>query len=276
MQNFISALLTFLTMLIPVVKEDKTDAKTFQLPVIMYHHISESTSLLNDYVITPDEFENDIKYLCDNGYSSITTSQLTSGDIPDKAIMITFDDGFLSTYRYALPILKKYNMTAVCSVIGSVTEEFTLHPDYVSDCAYMDADTIIKLTQSGLFEIACHTYDMHSLGLRKGCAKADGETDEEYRKILTADLTRFGRLYEQIFDSSADIIAFPYGEYSQKTVDIALDSGYTVMLTCDERINQITTGSDYYVLGRFNRPHGKTSAEFFENILHPPKMGSSA
>ncbi|MBR5496596.1 MAG: polysaccharide deacetylase family protein [Clostridia bacterium] len=268
MQSFIAALIAFFSMLTPFIKTDKTEQRQFQLPVIMYHHISENTSLLNDYVITPQEFENDIKYLSDNGYSSISAFQLVNGDIPEKSVMITFDDGFLSTYKFALPVLKKYNMTAVCAVIGSLTQEFTLHPDFVSDCAYMDTDTVRKLTASGVFEIACHTFDMHSLGIRKGCAETADETDDEYRKVLTDDLARFGNFYEQIFDASTDIIAFPYGEYSQKTVDIAHDIGYTVMLTCDEKVNLITTGSDYYVLGRFNRPHGKPSAEFLGNILH--------
>ena len=268
MQSFIAALILFITMLNPFISTDKTEIRQFRLPVIMYHHISENTSLLNDYVITPQEFENDIKYLSDNGYNSISASELINGDIPEKAVMITFDDGFLSTYKFALPILKKYNMTAVCAVIGSLTHEFTLHPDSLSDCAYMDADTVRKLTASGVFEIACHTFDMHHLSTRRGCAKTADETDDEYRKILTDDLTRFGDFYQQISDSSTDIIAFPYGEYSKKTVEIALDTGYTVMLTCDEKVNIVTTGSDYYVLGRFNRPHGKASAEFFSNILN--------
>lgn len=259
--------MSFLSAFLPVMQTVSPDNSPKELIVIMYHHISENSILLNDYVITPEEFENDINYLSDNGYKVISASQLLNGDIPEKAVMITFDDGFLSTYKYAKPILEKYNMTGICAVIGSVMKEYTIKPNTISDCAYMDIDTVNQMIQSGTFEIACHTFDMHNLSPRKGCSKQDIESEKNYRSVLTDDLTEFNNLYIRSFGCTTDIIAFPYGEYSGKTVEIAADMGYRIMLTCDEKINYISDDRTIpIVLGRFNRTHGISSNEFFELV----------
>lgn len=247
--------------------ESDADENENELLVIMYHHVSERENLLNKYVITPEELESDMAYLQKNGYESVLPSQLEHGEIPKKPVMITFDDGFLSTYKYALPILQKYAMMGVCAVVGSLVQEYTDTPNTVSDCAYMNKDTVKKLRDSGVFEIACHTYDMHSLGTRKGCAKKSSESENEYRTILTQDLTQFNSLYQEITGSETDIIAFPYGEYSEATVNIAASCGYRVMLTCDEKINILPKEKESpLILGRFNRPHGISSETFFERI----------
>lgn len=264
MKKIISFLIAALSALVPFAQPESEEIK---LPVIMYHHISEKGSLLNEYVITPEEFESDIAYLKDHGYHSVLPSQIESGNIPENPVMITFDDGFLSNYKYALPILEKYSMTAVCAVIGSLVKEYTENPNTVSDCAYMDTDTVKKMAESGIFEIACHTYNMHSTSGRKGCAKMKEESDAEYRAALTQDLTKFNELYETTMGASTDIIAFPYGAYSKDTVHIASDAGYKIFLTCEEKVNAISTHNDYpLVLGRYNRPHGISSESFFDKM----------
>ncbi len=246
-------------------KGESQREESVKLPIVMYHHISENKSLLNKYVITPEEFESDVKYLKENGYTSVLPSQIIDGDIPEKPVMITFDDGFLSTYKYALPILEKYSMTGVCGIIGSLAQEYTDNPNTVSDCAYMDINTVKKLSENGVFETVCHTYDMHSISARKGCAKMKEESDAEYRAALIKDLTRFNELYETIEGAPSDIIAFPYGAYTDATIEIASDCGFKIMLTCDEKVNVVNKTAKNYplVLGRFNRPHGIASETFF-------------
>lgn len=240
----------------------------------MYHHISEKNSLLNDYVITPGEFESDLKYLYNNGYKSVTTNQIRNKNIPNKAVLITFDDGFLSNYKYAKPLLEKYNMTAVCAVIGSLMNEYTINPNTISDCAYMNIATVEEMLTSGTFEIASHTYDMHKLNPRKGCSKMKNESEYDYATSFGNDLKEFNELYFESFATTTDIIAFPYGEYSQLTVDIAKEEGYKIMLTCEEKINIINNNDNSpIILGRYNRPHGKSSEKFFSHIINSKKVG---
>ena len=102
--SFLFACLSLLSGMAAGAKSD-ADANEIELLVVMYHHVSERKNLLNKYVITPEELESDMAYLQKNGYESVLPSQLRRGEIPEKPVMITFDDGFLSTYKYALPIL---------------------------------------------------------------------------------------------------------------------------------------------------------------------------
>ena len=81
------------------------------LPVIMYHHILESSKLLGAYVITPTELENDFKWIQKEGYTPVVVADLLAyvhNDVPlpEKPIMITFDDGYESNYVYAYPLLQ--------------------------------------------------------------------------------------------------------------------------------------------------------------------------
>lgn len=88
-----------------------SSAKEIKLPTLMYHGIRKSTSAQNKYVISPDEFESDLKYIKENGYETIVVADLleyfdNGKALPKKPIMITFDDGCLNNYTYAFPLLK--------------------------------------------------------------------------------------------------------------------------------------------------------------------------
>jgi hypothetical protein len=78
------------------------------LPIIMYHEVKPCRA--GKDVILPWEFENDLKYLSANNYTTITMSDLidyvyNDGELPEKPIILSFDDGYLNTYVYVLPLL---------------------------------------------------------------------------------------------------------------------------------------------------------------------------
>lgn len=95
---------------------------TAQVPVLMYHHISEEGN--DSTELSPEAFEAQIAALAEAGYTSVFPEDLAAyvregKELPEKPIVITFDDGYLSNYEYAYPILKKYGMVATIFVIGS-------------------------------------------------------------------------------------------------------------------------------------------------------------
>ncbi|MBR6521240.1 MAG: polysaccharide deacetylase family protein, partial [Oscillospiraceae bacterium] len=108
--------------------------QSVQLPILMYHHISTDPSRLGDYVVSPETFENDLKYLSRLGYTSISLAELIAyvdgrGSLPEKPIMITFDDGQRSFAEYALPLLEKYDMCAVAAIVGKYADDYTQSGD---------------------------------------------------------------------------------------------------------------------------------------------------
>lgn len=97
---------------------------------LMYHQVLKDESRAGKYIITPNELESDLAYLSENGYVSVLPSQLVKireqgGRLPEKTVVITFDDGYETGLYYVLPLLKKYGMKAVINVVGSYTDEYS-------------------------------------------------------------------------------------------------------------------------------------------------------
>ena len=87
-------------------------AEPVALPILMYHHISKAADQCGKHVISPQTLEGDLQYLADNGYTAVTTADLIAyvdqgKALPEKPVMITFDDGQLSVLEYALPLLER-------------------------------------------------------------------------------------------------------------------------------------------------------------------------
>lgn len=246
--------------------------KEISLPVIMYHHISEKPSLLGTYVISPEEFENDIKYLKDSGYTSVSAKQLLhyikkGGAFPEKPVMITFDDGFESFYTYAMPILKKYGFRAVIAVVGSYTDKFTEANDHNVDYSYLTWEEIEEISKCGYVEIANHTYDLHTTALgRNGCSAVCGEDFECYKEKMSKDILRFQKMLERHTGSKTRIFAYPFGFWGEQSDKVLKDFKFDIAFTCSEKVNVISSGFNMRCVGRFNRPHGIPTWKFFERI----------
>lgn len=244
-------------------------ADFIDLPIVMYHHISPKSKLWGEYVISPDQFERDMSYLKEQGYTSITSEELIAwydgtGELPEKPVMITFDDGYESTEAYALPILEKYGFTAVVAVIGSVAQQYTDLPDHMLDYSHMSWEMIAELDAGDVLEIQCHSYNMHKLGARRGCSRKYGESDEDYWESLGGDLGKFQYNFKQYTGHKCSVLVLPFGVYTETTIEIAKAMGFRAVFTCSERVNHLAGDvEELYNLGRYNRPSGISSESFF-------------
>ena len=82
---------------------------------------------MGDYVLSPIELEKDIVYLKNNGYEAVFVSQLidyveNGTELPEKPVIISFDDGDYNNLTYVLPLLKKYSFKATISIVGKYSE----------------------------------------------------------------------------------------------------------------------------------------------------------
>ena len=112
-----------------------------RVPVIMYHAVMDDASRLGKYVISPEELESDFKWLSENGYTAILSEDLINytengAALPEKPILLTFDDGYYNNYLYAYPTAKRYGMKFVLSPIGKYADLYTvlcaLHVGYAA------------------------------------------------------------------------------------------------------------------------------------------------
>ncbi|MBN7772708.1 polysaccharide deacetylase family protein [Clostridium aminobutyricum] len=244
------------------------------LPIIMYHGLIKDQCAQNQYCIAPDLLEGDLKYLKNNGYHTITMTELINyvyndAPLPENPIILTFDDGNYNNYYYAFPLLKQYDQKAVIAIIGIHTDKYSLikiMDPYYSNLSW---GQINEMIMSGHVEIQNHTYNMHSIkGDRKGCAKKSSESFEEYQKALTEDLERLQQRITDFTGTTPNTMVYPFGYYSKETEEVIKGMGFKSSLTCAEKINYISKDKDsLYKLGRFLRPPDESSAAFFKDIL---------
>lgn len=246
-----------------------TDKKQIILPIIMYHSLLKDSKLQNDYTISPSLFEKDLKFLTENGYTTITVEDLISyvyrdGKLPKKCIMLTFDDGYYNNYYYAFPLLKKYNCKAVISPIASMTEKFTEASDISVSYGYIDVDNIKEMVESGCVEIQNHSYDLHRLTPRRGAEKKRGESSEQYKAAITEDINKAQNYLKSNAGVSPVCFVYPFGAISDSTEDIIKEMGFKCTMTCTEKPNTVTKNPDcLYGLGRYRRD----SKESMEKLL---------
>ncbi|MBE7027008.1 MAG: polysaccharide deacetylase family protein [Ruminococcaceae bacterium] len=252
--------------------EDEKEEPKVRLPILMYHSILQNPSSAGKYVVSPGTFENDIKYLKDNGYTSILSDELIAyvknGEpLPSKPVMITLDDGYLNNLTYALPILEKYDMKAIISVVGKYTERFSAEDDHNPSYSHFSWEDINTCIASGRIEIGNHSYDMHSQGARKGTTKKRGESETEYEKVLSEDVLKMQALLLEHCNAQPKVFTYPYGAVSNASVDIIKKLGFEVSFGCCEKVNEISRNENaLYLLCRFNRPSGISTEKFMKKI----------
>ena len=104
--------------------------KEVKMPVLMYHSIHSNPKKAGDYVITPEALERDLQYLQQQGYTTVVMSDVIAyvqqgTPLPEKPVMLTFDDGYYNNYLNAYPLLQKYQMRAVISIIVGETDKYS-------------------------------------------------------------------------------------------------------------------------------------------------------
>lgn len=259
---------------IPIANSVMTAAQIsgVRLPVLMYHHVLGNPKKLNKYTVSPAEFEADLQYIEKCGYTTVTVRDLLNfcekGEkLPDKPIMITFDDGYESVYVNAYPLLKKHKMKAVINVIGKYADLYSDCDDSNINYSHITWEQLKEISQSGVFEVQNHTYDLHTNGSRKGIGKMRGESERHYHDTISADITRMQQRTKEMLGLTSTAFAYPFGNISSSALPVIKEAGIKAVFCCWEKVNYLSGDAEQlYHINRFNRPHGKSTENFFAAI----------
>lgn len=179
-----------------------------RLPVLMYHVIDQPSGPYSYVYVSPENFEQQIKYLYDNGYTFLFPEELSMADEFKKCVVLTFDDGYVQTYSTAYQILKKYNAKATLFMVS----------DKIGEDDYCSEAQLFEMSDSGVFRIYSHSAE-HS-DLRQ---LSEIELDEQFS--LSND-----KIYN-ITKREVTSIAYPYGFFNDKVLSRArryYKSGFSV------------------------------------------------
>lgn len=212
------------------------------LPVLMYHHIVADGQECNGMTVTAGKLEKDLVWLQENGYQTILPRDLAAGEpLPDKPVLITFDDGYRSNYEYLFPLLKKYDMKAVISIITAR-----------QDCGhsgYLSWDMCREMTDSGLVEIGSHTYDLHNPALSgnfdpdgiNGIQRDPAESNAEFENRVLMDLKKSYDRIEEELGCKPTFFAYPFGVVEPDARDY-LGQLFPVTVTSVYAVADLTNG----------------------------------
>lgn len=186
-------------------------------PILCYHHFIPNEIANMDCRTTGEKFEEDIKKLLDSGYVSISLEQLYEYEqgnfnLPEKPFIITMDDGYLSNYEIAFPILCKYNVYAdIFIVTGFVGMD--KHPDYPAFIPHFSFSQAEEMQRSGLVKIHSHG-EFHISNIDMDKEKFVKNISKSKEKILNNDTTR------------VICYAYPNESFNDTTVDSIHNEGY--------------------------------------------------
>lgn len=244
-----------------------------QVPIVMYHSVLKDEKYHGKYVISPAEFENDILYLKEHGYTTILMEDLINytkgGELPEKPVILTFDDGYYNNYLYAFELAKKYRVKFVISPIGRYTDLYSGTDEANAYYSHATWEQLKEMAESGLVEIQNHSYDMHEeRGGALGVKQRPGESDSAYRERLEADVNRAQEAFKTNLGTAPSTFTYPFGAVSKTTPDIIKELGFSATFTCRETVSTVTRDPEsLFGLGRFLRESGKSSKEFFEKRM---------
>lgn len=204
--------------------------KRYQVPVLVYHNIvlSEKEKEKDADALTVDDFKEQMNYLKENGYEAISMDDFYnwktgSNKIPEKSVVITFDDGFYSFKYLVEPILQQYDFNATCFVIGKVTMLET--PKYEAErYGTIGLDEINSKPKNITY--GSHTFYLHEQG-------EDGKPivkNKNYEEIKQ-DTEKFNK---ELFD--AKYLAYPYYTYTKDFIKILKEENYRLAFAGEEEM----------------------------------------
>ena len=236
-----------------------TQTEGVKLTILMYHGFTDGGKE-SDYVLDVKNFEKDIVYLKNQGFSFVDSKDIADyvykgKKLPEKCVIISFDDGYLNNYIYAYPVIKKHNVKAIVSPIAYYVEYYSINEDRNPNYSHLTDKEIKEMHSSGLIDFGNHSYNMHSLEGRKGSLKLSEEKAEDYIREFYYDLKAAENVIEDITGEKPTSYAYPFGSVSRESVSILKCCGYKVSFGCEEGFNTLTFGNPDCLLKlrRFNR-----------------------
>ncbi len=242
------------------------------LPIIMYHSILRDPARTSKYVATPESISADLTYLKEHGYTTVLPSQVIAyargeGDLPERPVMLTFDDGYLNNLLYLPELLEQHDACALVSIVGDYAQRFTDIADPNPNYAHMTWDELNELVAGGRIELGNHSFSMHYQGRRMGAMRIRGEDDAQFRVVLTADAQKLQDALLRCCAITPAVYAYPYGFIDRDGDEILRDMGFSMSLSCYELTSRISRDPlSLWSLGRYNRAGNASTADFMKKI----------
>ena len=231
-----------------------------RLIILCYHEVGQPDARSDDpFAVDARSLVRQMEWMRGQGYQFVSVEDVLADragkkPLPDKAVLLTFDDGYRSVYTQVYPVLRSFHAPALIALVGSWLEaadgEQVRYGDgLVPRSTFLSWAQIREMQASGLVEVASHSYAEHfgqlanpqgnsepaltSLAWKAGSY----ETPEAYQARIRADLQRNSTLLKARLGRAPRVMVWPYGSYTRETAAIAGELGMPLTMSLDEGIN---------------------------------------
>lgn len=223
-----------------------TAVSPLRVPVLMYHEIADSSVTESPLAVSPSAFADQIAYLRDAGFTTVTAGQLAAilaegaGDLPERPVVLTFDDGYGDFHSQALPLLKQHGFNATLfQTTGWVGEEDEKK-------RMLNWRELAESEQAGI-EIGAHT-------------STHPQLDQLPEKLLREELYVSKSMLEDHLGLKVPGLAYPFGYSNAKVRRMARELGYDYAYAVDNAMT--TDGADSFALPRLTVRRTTSMGEF--------------
>ncbi|MBV9614856.1 MAG: polysaccharide deacetylase family protein [Ktedonobacteraceae bacterium] len=220
-----------------------TLAEKKKIPILMYHSIShDAAPKFKRFAVSPVLFSEHMAYLYQHAYTAVTVTQLVqalsqgSGDLPEKPVVLTFDDGFSDFYTEALPVLKQHSFVATLYLVTAFINGTSrwLRREGEAARPMLTWDQIASISEAGI-ECGGHTH-------------THPELDTLPLSRAREEIVQCKRLLEQQLGQEVLSFAYPYGYHTTGIKQLVRDAGYTS--ACAVKYEMTSETTDPFALTR--------------------------
>ncbi|HHH47870.1 MAG TPA: poly-beta-1,6-N-acetyl-D-glucosamine N-deacetylase PgaB [Gammaproteobacteria bacterium] len=257
-----------------------------ELLVLSYHEASHAVGRDKGFkamMLDTTELAAQFSWLKEHGYVAVDVDDLLAAQkgerpLPEKAVLLSFDDGYAGMYEQVYPLLRAFDYRAVLAVVGKWQETPANEPvmygtEPVSRDYFLSWQQIREMVASGYVEVASHSYDLHrgvlanpqgntlpaAVSMIYDARTGQYESEAEYRARIRRDLKRNADLIARRTGQRPRVMVWPYGAYNRVTIEIARELGMPVTMSLeDDKVNINDLGR----VGRLLIGHGTTLTDF--------------
>lgn len=236
---------------------------------LCYHNIEDENPDQSMDGVTTRKLVEQLSWLQSEGYKAISLTDLMAArdgrkPLPDKAVLLTFDDGYESFYTRAFPILEAFHFPAVLGVVdvwmaghsdqnGHGGERVPYGDTVMAREAFVTWEQVREMEKTGLVEIVSHSHDLHhgvpanpqgntepaAITARYDAKTNAYESADAYRKRLAADAEASVQTILKHAGHKPRAMIWPYGAYNQTVVEIEKQHGMPVTFTLDDGLGSV-------------------------------------
>jgi peptidoglycan/xylan/chitin deacetylase (PgdA/CDA1 family) len=233
-----------------------TSVSLSRVPILMYHEISESPETTSHLSVSPAAFAEQLSYLHNAGFKTITAGALSAmlvgdyRDLPTRTVVLTFDDGYQDFYTRAMPLLDQHGFTATVFVTTGWVQDAGTHLTRKRPGRMLSWSQVIDATLAGI-EVGAHSHQHPQL-------------DQLPAKLLQKELYCSKELLEDKLGISVPGLAYPYGYSNAMVRQVAREADYRY--GCTVRNMLVGPTSDPFALSRLTIRHSTTMPAFHQIV----------